>query len=67
MSMARQGVLKWFEVGGHRSEDVPATFATQAKGAFATPYTLGNIGGGLLPFKLVMDDQHERIAYVGRD
>ncbi len=67
MSMARQGVLKWFEVGGHRTEDVPATFATQAKGAFATPYTLGNIGGGLLPFKLVMDYQGGRIAFVERE
>ncbi len=67
MVMARQGVLKWFEIGGRRTEDVPATFATQPKGAFATPYTLGNIGGGLVkPFVLVMDYQHGRIAFVPR-
>ena len=68
MTVAREGILKYFEIGGHRSEDVAATFASQAKGAFATPYTLGNIGGGLVrPFTLVMDYQHERIAFVERD
>jgi hypothetical protein len=68
MIAAQQGTLKYFEVGGHRSENVAATFVTQAKGAFATPYTLGNIGGGLVkPFKLVMDYQHNRIAFVARN
>jgi hypothetical protein len=67
LALAREGVLKDFRIGGHRSEDVPATFATQAKGAFANPYTLGNVGGGLVrPFKLVMDYQHGRIAFVER-
>ena len=64
---AQQGVLRDFTLGGRRTENVPATFATEAKGAFATPYTLGNIGGGLLrPFTLVMDYQHNRIAFVER-
>jgi hypothetical protein len=64
----REGYLDWFEIGGHRMEKVPATFALKAKGAFATPYTLGNVGGGLVkPFKLVMDYQHERIAFVPRE
>jgi predicted aspartyl protease len=67
MSAARQGKLEWFQLGGRRTQNVSATFAIESKGAFATPYTLGNIGGGLVrPFTLVMDYQGGRIAFVER-
>ena len=65
---AKLGDLAWFEIGGHRMERVAAVFAVQAKGAFANPYTLGSIGGGLVrPFVLVLDYQKGRIAYVARE
>lgn len=64
----RTGALAWFELAGRRTENMPADFATEAKGAFADPYSLGNIGGRLLePFILVMDYSHGRIAFVPRD
>src|SRR4029077_10918602 len=59
---AKKGKLKYFELGGHRSNDVEATFATVNKGAFNSSDTLGNIGGDLLkPFKMVFDYQNKRI------
>ncbi len=65
---AKSGKLKYFELGGHRTEDIEATFATTAKGAFNSDDTLGNIGGDLLkPFKIVFDYQNKRIAFVKRD
>jgi hypothetical protein len=68
MVTAKQGTLEWFEIGGHRMEKVSAVFATKGHGAFANPYTLGNIGGGLVrPFVLVFDYQRGRIAYVARE
>lgn len=85
MIVSRRGQLAWFEIGGHRTENVAATFSLRPKprkdadgrepagphgapgGAFATPYALGNIGGGLVrPFTLVMDYQHGHIAYIER-
>lgn len=63
----KRGTLAWFELGGRRTEDVRAEFATEAKGAFADPYSLGNIGGVLLkPFVLVTDYRGDRIAFVPR-
>lgn len=63
----KKGTLEWFELGGRRSESVPAEFALEAKGAFADPYALGNIGGKLLaPFVLVFDYPRSRIAFVPR-
>ncbi len=65
---ARAGTLEWFELGGHRADNVPASFATRRIGAFADPYLTGTIGGKLLaPFVLVLDYSHERIAFVRRD
>jgi hypothetical protein len=64
---AREGELAWFEIAGRRHEHVEATFISDGKGALADPYTLGNLGGELLkPFRLVMDYQKGRIAYVER-
>jgi len=65
---AKAGMLKWFELGGVRTDNLQALFAGENKGAFADKYTAGNIGGGLLkPFTLVTDYQHGRIAFVKRD
>ncbi len=64
---AKSGTLAWFELGGHRAENVKAIFAAEDKGAFADKHTMGNIGGGLLkPFRLVTDYQNARIAFVER-
>ncbi len=64
---AKQGRLKWFELGGHRTENVMATFAVESVGALDDQYTLGNIGGDLMsPFVLVLDYQKERIAFRAR-
>lgn len=67
MIKAKSGKLSYFELGGHRTENVEATFATANQGAFNTSDTLGNIGGELLkPFKLVFDYQGKRIAFLQR-
>lgn len=64
---ARRGKLAWFEIGGQRQEDVPATFATEDKGAYSSRETIGNIGGKLIgPFKIVFDYQRRRIGFVKR-
>lgn len=65
---AKAGVLEWFELGGTRIDGVKADFATEAKGAFAEPRTIGNIGTKLLePFVLVLDYPHGRMAFVPRE
>lgn len=67
MRSVKKGTLAWFELGGVRTENVEATFATESAGAFDDPYTLGNIGGDLMePFVLVLDYQRERIAFRRR-
>lgn len=65
---AKKGTLKYFELGGNRTENVPAVFATQKTGAFDSTETLGNIGHDLVKsFKIVFDYQHQRIAFLKRD
>jgi hypothetical protein len=65
---AKTGKLKYFELGGHRTNDIEVIFATTTKGAFNSADTLGNIGGDLLkPFKIVFDYQNKRIALVKRE
>jgi predicted aspartyl protease len=61
---ALQGTTEWFELAGHRMTHIRTKFATQPKGAFGDPYTLGNIGGGILDrFTLVLDFSNRRIAF----
>lgn len=68
MVPARAGELAWFEIAGRRHENVKVTFCTEARGAFADAYTTGNLGGGFLSdFRLIMDYQNGRIAYVPRE
>jgi hypothetical protein len=63
----KKAELAWFELGGVKTEKVPADFAIEARGAFADPYSLGNIGGRLLsPFVLVFDYRHDRIGFAPR-
>jgi len=64
---ARSGKLKWFELGGHRFNDVRVDFSTAKQGAFAEPYLAGNIGqDAMLPFRVVFDFSGYRIALVPR-
>ncbi len=61
----RSGKLAWFELGERRTDDLSVIFATQPVGAFADPYTAGNIGGQLMaPFTMVLDYPGRRIAFV---
>lgn len=63
----KSGELAWFEIAGKRTEKVEADFATEAKGSFADPWSMGNIGGGLLrPWVLVMDYTKGRIGFIER-
>lgn len=67
MKAARSGVLKSVRIGGHRFEDVKATFAAETRGPLGDPYTLGVLGGGLLrDLRIVSDYQRERIAFIPR-
>jgi hypothetical protein len=51
-----------------RLEKVDATFALEAKGAFANAAKAGNIGTAMLePFVLVFDYPKERISFVKRE
>lgn len=64
----RTGSVTSFTLGGHTFENLPAQFATQRVGAFADPYTAGNIGGVVLGnFKLVLDYPQRRIGFIQRD
>jgi outer membrane lipoprotein-sorting protein len=68
MLKTKKGTLKYFELGGTRTENVPALFATQRLGAFDSTETLGNIGHDLVKsFKIVFDYQHQRIAFLKRE
>jgi hypothetical protein len=61
----RQGTLAWFTLGPTRTDNLHASFATDPVGAFADPYTAGNIGGRLMtPFTLILDYPNSRIAFL---
>jgi hypothetical protein len=54
-------------IGGHRFEPLTALFPLESGGAFDDPYTLGNLGQEcLLPFRVVFDYRHRRIALIDR-
>lgn len=62
---AKIGKLKYFEIGGHRREDVEAIFATSETGALSNPDVIGMVGGELVkPFQIVFDYQNRRLAFV---
>lgn len=65
---ARSGVVTLFELAGTRKENITVNFATERKGAFADPYSLGNVGGKLLaPYTLIVDYQNNRAALVAKE
>ena len=54
-------------IGGHRFEQLTALFPLESGGAFDDPYTLANLGQEcLLPFRVVFDYLHRRIALIER-
>lgn len=64
---AKSGKIKWIELGGVRTEDVPVRFALEKRGAMGDPARDGTIGVELLkPFTLFIDYPHSRIAFVKR-
>ena len=64
-SDAKIGKLAWFELGGHRFENVDAVFSLAKVGAFADRYLTGNIGQDLMePFTVVFDFGGSRVAFV---
>lgn len=64
---AKRGDLAWFEIGGVRTEGVPALFAVEPKGSFADESRAGNIGVDLLkPFVMYFDYADGRVAFVPR-
>lgn len=63
----RRGTLAWLEVGGRREEGVEATFAVEARGAFADEFTLGNLSPRQLgPRDMIFDYVGGRIAFPDR-
>lgn len=64
----KRATLAWFELAGLRTPNVKAEFALESKGAFADPYSLGNIGGKLLePFVLIFDYRNGRMGFERRE
>ena len=62
---AKTGTLEWFELAGHRFEKPLVTFMEGETGALSNAFLAGNIGQDfLLPFTLVFDYGHERIAFL---
>src|SRR5262249_14487212 len=60
-----EGVVEWFEAGGHRFGKPCVEFSQATAGTFTDAYTTGNIGQDFLrPFELVFDFPHDRIAFV---
>lgn len=65
---SHRGDLRWFELGGHRLEDLRVTFHDGAVGALRNAHTEGLIGLGLLRrFVLVLDCAGGRVAFLERD
>lgn len=65
---AKSGKIAKLELGGLTLEDVPASFALQAKGAHAQTDRAGKIGAGVLQqFVLVVDYGRQRMALLARE
>ncbi|HWA82051.1 MAG TPA: retroviral-like aspartic protease family protein [Fimbriimonadaceae bacterium] len=65
MITARSGIVKWFELGGHRFQNPRVLFSTAEQGAFAEHYLGGNIGHDFMkPFKVVLDFSGYRLALI---
>lgn len=58
------GTLKWIEFAGNRVEAIETVFVLEPKGAFASPYTFGVMGGSLMRrFTIVIDYPASKIAF----
>ena len=59
------GTIAWFELMGHRFENPRVIFALATSGPLADPFVDGNLGVEFLkPFRIVLDYQHERLAFI---
>jgi hypothetical protein len=59
------GTIAWFELMGHRFEQPRVIYSLARSGPFADPFVDGNIGVEFLkPFRIVLDYQHERLAFL---
>jgi hypothetical protein len=64
MLAARSGKLAWFDLAGHRFENLVATFAQGQQGAVRSPFITGNLGGAFLaPFTIYFHYAEEKIAF----
>jgi len=65
MVTAATGTVDYFELAGHRFDKPRVTFSQSKVGPLSTPFLAGNIGQDLLlPFTVVLDYTHYRIAFV---
>jgi len=65
---AKSGRIARLEVAGLTLEDVPASFALEAKGAHAQTNRAGRLGAGVLRrFVLVVDYGRQRMALLSRE
>ena len=65
---ARRGRIEWFEMGGHRWNDLTVLFAVEDEGVMSGAFLTGNVGQDLLePFTLVLDYANVRLALVEKD
>jgi hypothetical protein len=61
------GKTGWFELAGHRFENPDVAFALDRQGPLGDEYVEGNLGVEFLkPFRIVLDYQQERVAFVRR-
>ncbi len=68
MMEMHSGVLEWFELDGHRWEQVPISVAGEAQGVLADEAVAGLIGTGLLsPYRVLIDYPNKRIALVEKE
>jgi hypothetical protein len=59
------GKIGWFELAGHRFEEPQVVFALDRHGPLGDEYVEGNLGMEFLkPFRIVLDYQHERVAFI---
>lgn len=65
IAAAKTGTIEWFELGGHKFDNLKVSFAQAEKGAFASQYSDGNLGQAVfMPFRLVFDFGNERLAFL---
>ncbi|MFT7679184.1 MAG: hypothetical protein ACI8QC_003184 [Planctomycetota bacterium] len=65
---ASAGTVDWFEVGGHRTNNLPVVFSHTKVGVFSSTYALGNLGSKMLePFRITFDYRHKRICLQPRE